>query len=359
MNSPIHARRRRGMLTFSLALAVVPLAASACTPVTQSTPTVRQLTSAGENRRPSISDNGLALVFDTGGSINMTNNAGACCLTAAITGDSARVSGSGGWIVNRSSDGRTAHLFSRLSGAVFDLPNPNSDGVVSPPSISSDGRFVTYGAVDSSGVAVIVIYDSITATTVNAAIGSTTGSTLLAPVISGNGRYIAFTSDAAVLPGAPTGYNAYLYERDTATVALASGTNSVATLATDVDADGDIALGLKASDSITRAALWHRATNTIAIAPTSSSQAVMSTISDDGQYATISSITPTATLHIDEVDLATGSSFVVGDEGFGFNRAYPDASADGRYVTFESTNDVTGSGVNAGHFNVFVWTRGN
>ena len=113
------------------------------------------------------------------------------------------------------------------------LVTPGADGQSGVPQISGDGRFVAFEsqasnlvAGDTNGSADIFLYDAEEATTVLVSAGRNGGSAhgwSTSPSISADGRYVAFQSDAWDLATQNTfGVQVFVYDRVTGEVSVAS-----------------------------------------------------------------------------------------------------------------------------------------
>lgn len=135
-------------------------------------------------------------------------------------------------------------LVSRSTGS----PTTTANGVSDQPVVSGDGNYVAFrslatnlvpGQSDTNGARDIFLYDraagTITLVSRSAASAATAGDRgSTDPVISGDGRYVAFTSDAHDLVpglGGPLGnyHNVFLYDRVTGATTLVSHASTAAT----------------------------------------------------------------------------------------------------------------------------------
>jgi Tol biopolymer transport system component len=261
-----------------------------------------------------MSDAASALDRDTGadgGGPDATVEDGAS--DAAAAGDVAQPdSGSPVWIVRVSVDsaGTPAHA--------------NTDD----SSMSSDGRFVAFTsaatnlvASDTNQALDVFVHDVVTGTTVQASVttaGVEGGYDSQNPVISGNGRYVAFASQGINLCPGKTGFHLDVSLRD-----LVAGTTSCLSL----DASGNAGTG----------------------------QSNFPSISDDGAYVAFESTSHTmipsqfiVESQIYVRDVATGTAQIASVDSAGnpgdFASTTAAMSGDGRYVAFvsQSTNLVPG-----------------
>jgi Tol biopolymer transport system component len=124
-----------------------------------------------------------------------------------------------------------------------------SDGAAFHARISSDGRFVTYNAM--SGTDHVFVWDSTTGTTTRITDGSDGAS--LAPTISADGRHVTFQSGATnLVPGDTNGvWDVFVWDRLTGTIARIT------------DGDGDSSNPAISSDGGS-IAFWSEAGNLVA-----------------------------------------------------------------------------------------------
>lgn len=209
----------------------------------------------------------------------------------------------------------------------------------SKPKISTDGRYITYYSSASNLVADdsnddddVFVWERQTGTTIkvsNAADGGDTDGFSVDPSISGDGRYIAFSSDASNIVAGDTGMrDEYVWDRQTGVTTLVSHA-----------ADG----GSTGSFS------FH------------------SRISDDGRYVTYSSVASNIVAgdtnndyDIFVWDRQADTTLKVTEFAYGEHegKSYdPEISADGRYITYSSgaASIVAGDTNNSG--DVFMWDR--
>jgi Tol biopolymer transport system component len=136
-------------------------------------------------------------------------------------------------------------VWDAVTGAITRL----SDGAAYHARISSDGRFVTYNAM--SGTDHVFVWDSTTGTTTRITDGSDGAS--LAPTISGDGRHVTFQSGATnLVPGDTNGvWDVFVWDRLTGTIARIT------------DGDGDSSNPAISSDGGS-IAFWSEAGNLVA-----------------------------------------------------------------------------------------------
>lgn len=154
----------------------------------------------------------------------------------------------------------TTTLVSRSAAGAFAGNSFSSSGGGASPSISDDGRFVVFhsratdlvpGVIDQNDVDDVFVRDTVANTTRILSVtanGFAIGGVF--PVVSGNGRFIAFHSDilpALLVPGAAagrTGSNVYVVNLETGGVAIASvnaansATGNADSSAASISADG-------------------------------------------------------------------------------------------------------------------------
>jgi Tol biopolymer transport system component len=212
------------------------------------------------------------------------------------------------------------------------------NGRSSNPSISADGRYVAFNSdagnlvpVDTNGDYDVFVHDRQTGATSRVSVssdGSEGNSYSLFPVISADGRYVAFASNAGnLVPGDTNGiYDIFVHDRQTG-----------ATSRVSVSSDGS-----EGNDSSARPS-----------------------ISADGRYAVFSSVAGNLvsgdTNGFEDIfvhDRQTGATSRVsvssdGSEGNGYS-VFPVISADGRYVAFQSNAINLVSGDTNGFEDVFV-----
>lgn len=157
--------------------------------------------STGESDSPSISADGNRVAFFSSGFL-------------------APAPASGADIYVRDRTAQTTVLVSVGMGAAA------ADGSSSTPSISADGRFVTFASSatnlvpgDTNGEQDIFVYDLLTDTMerVSVAIAAQPNGFSASPRISGDGRYVAFWSTASNLVSGDTNSNTDIFVRDRTT----------------------------------------------------------------------------------------------------------------------------------------------
>jgi Ca2+-binding RTX toxin-like protein len=237
-------------------------------------------------------------------------------------------------LVNQDNDVVTTRVSKGLTGL-------QSNGFSSSPSMSADGRYVTFVssasnlvAGDTNGVDDVFVYDRATQTTTRVNVG--TGGVQSAgsgyrPSISADGRYIAFFSDATDLVAGDTNANRdiFVYDRTLQT-----------TTRVNVDSNGiqsnDYSDDVTISADGRYVAFYSSATNLVA----GDTNARADVFVYDRNLQTTTRV-------------SVDSSGVQGDA----SSDYPSMSADGRYVAFYSsaTNLVTGDTNSTG--DIFVYDR--
>ena len=163
---------------------------------------VPPLPGIGASSAPSISDNGRFVAF-----ASSANN-----LIPGVSGSQIYIHD---WQTNQTS------LVSRDSGVAIN----HGSGISSAPSISSDGRFVAFVSAATNlvpGVSGLQIYLRDVQTGVTSLVSkdnsgnpATGGSIMASPRISGNGRFIAYVSDASNLITGVVSQQIYLYDTQT------------------------------------------------------------------------------------------------------------------------------------------------
>ncbi len=264
------------------------------------------------------------------------------------------------------------------------------------PNLSADGRFVVFAsgatnlvAGDTNGRDDAFVYDRRTdaLTRIVGAGGAQPDGHAVTPFVSGNGRYVAFTSLATnLLVGTTTrGANAFLFDRVTAATSLVSRA-----MAADANGESNV---VSISNDGQRVAFYSRASNLVpgdtngtldaflydaqkGISPLSVSSAgafgngdtIDVELSVDGAFAAFDSLATNlvtgdtnARRDVFVRDIAAETTVRVsvsstGAEGDGVS-AVPSLSADGRYVAFLSfaTNLVAGD--TNGFADIFVRDR--
>lgn len=199
--------------------------------------------------------------------------------------------------------------------------------------VSGDGRFVAFSSqatnlvpVDTNGVADVFIKDTWTGATVRVSesvAGNQGDGQSSEPAISADGRYVAFLSDATNLVPGDNNQSTDVFVKDTQT-----GVISMA----DTDASGNVSFGFCANNN--------------------------PSISADGRYVAFLSSASNLVLNdwtgwggldVNVKDMQTGAINMLdrnslGSQGDSSQYGFPAISADGRYVAFDSaaTNLVTG-----------------
>lgn len=183
------------------------------------------------------------------------------------------------------------------------------------------------------------------------------------PVISSNGRYLAFASAATnLLPGTlpfPGASNIYTLDRQTGVLLRLTDFYNVSTI--DISGDGRYVVWGNGGDLY----VWDRttATTTKVLVGNKSIDAHSASISDDGRYLAFHT-TASGLVGVDVYpgwtqvyvfDRDTGS-LVRLTEAQAFS-GYPQISADGQYVAFNSQSDVLTPGDTNGKQDVFLWSR--
>lgn len=147
---------------------------------------------------------------------------------------------------------RTTDTTKRVS--VDSLGAQASGGASIAPTISADGRYITYSSLatnlvtgDTNGTTDIFLYDQVTATTQRISVSSsgTEGNGASAvPIISANGQYVTYLSSATNLVTGDTNtmQDAFVYNTSTGTTERVLGTNGVqgnfSTTTSSISGDG-------------------------------------------------------------------------------------------------------------------------
>lgn len=236
--------------------------------------------------------------------------------TNLVSGDT---NGATDVFVHDTQTGETSRVSVDSSGLEGDLGS-------SYPSISSDGRYVAFSSSatnlvsnDTNGVGDIFVRDRQTGQTVRASLSSTGEQAVKSshdPAISGNGRYVAFSSEANNLaPGYEIWEHVYVRDLQTNTTTRAS-----------VYSDGNITVGWSTYPTISADGRF------VAFA--------FDDRSDGAPYSGI-------LLH----DMQTGATLeVTGEQEY-----RPSLSADGRILAFESGSDRLVSGDTNNTSDIFVY----
>jgi Tol biopolymer transport system component len=217
-----------------------------------------------------------------------------------------------------------------LSRADPTIPNDSASGSINPGSISSDGRYVVFTSGpdnlvtnDSNGATDVFVRDLMTDTTT---LVSTTGTTSgnnssSAPVVSADGRYVAFTSTASNLVANDTNNTQDVFVRD-----LVNGTTTL--VSTTGTASGN---SYSANPVVSADGRY--------VAFTSEASNLVANDSNGSQDVFVRDLVNGTTTLVSTTGTSSGNSF-------SFN---PVVSADGRYVAFDSrasnlvANDSNGS----------------
>jgi Tol biopolymer transport system component len=255
-------------------------------------------------------------------------------------------------------------LFDRVTGAVrlvSHVPGnatTSGNGASGDPAISADGRYITFetnatnlvsGHTDTNGGFEIMLFDrdapAASAVTLVTHIPSsaTTSPDLggIDPVISGDGRYVAFGSSASnLVTGAIGGQNVYLFDRDAAPASALTLVSHVAGSATTSAGGSD---GQVISGDGNYVAFASSATNLVTGSDTNTADDIFLFERASGEVTLVSHSSASLTIAANNANEA------------------PVISANGRYVAWRSsaTNLVAGQNV-TGHNNIFLfdWAGG-
>lgn len=277
--------------------------------------------------------------------------------------------------------GTTTRVSVGVDGAQADSNSTN-------PSISNDGRYVAFGSNatnlvpgDTNGLHDIFVHDSATRTTELVTVGlngEPANGMSLDQHLSGNGRFVAFYSDATNLVAGDTNgeTDVFVYDRNTKRTVMAPGGADgglfpvisdsgryvvYATEAALVPEDGNLQIDLYLFDRVTGTASLVSKTPS-GRSPSGGSS--LATISGNGRYIAYRSnatgIVP---------DRPEGSSWVylydrVADtttliaSSSGESTINPGPiSANGRFITLTSNSDSVVAGDSNGEFDVFLYDR--
>lgn len=246
------------------------------------------------------------------------------------------------------------------TGAATIVSTNSSGGVISgscEPSISADGRYVAFTSKSSNTQGIVYLKDTQTGngTVVSTDSSGTVGNNLSSsPVISADGRYVAFTSSATNL--APNDTNGsddvFLKDTQTGTLTRLTQNSDLATLPyyISMSSDGHF---VAYSDGST---VWRADTSAgtrVAVGPIEGFKQHPA-VSADGRYVAFSN-----GFQVYVEDMQTGNITSVstdlngtpGKDGYSYD---PSISADGRLVAFRSfaTNLVPND--NNGMYDIFV-----
>ncbi|HEV2846774.1 MAG TPA: hypothetical protein VG477_18105 [Thermoanaerobaculia bacterium] len=244
-------------------------------------------------------------------------------------------------------------LVSRAAGSAVATGNGESES----PSISADGRFVAYvslatdlvaGVTEANNWEDVFLFDRVTGATTlvsRSAAGNTTANVLSRnPVLSADGRYIAFESQATdFLPGIEdhnSGRDVFLYERESGSIRIVSRSVTAANATGDSDSYGPV---LSSDGRYIAFESWAR-------------NLVPGQVDPDFQSG---GQTPDLFLH----DRVTGTTVLVthgpGSPAVatGEGGSSPAISADGRFLVFYARGDDLVSSVPNDESNVYLYDR--
>ena len=127
-------------------------------------------------------------------------------------------------------------------------PGGSANGASAAPDLSDDGRFVVFESAaqlvpdDTDTFVDIYLRDRVEGTTERVSVksgGEAADAPSFDPSISGDGRFVVFASLANLVPGAPAGTKVYRRNRVTGSVELLSAGASAGDTSTSPDANGD------------------------------------------------------------------------------------------------------------------------
>ncbi|MES1180243.1 MAG: hypothetical protein ABUL66_00100 [Verrucomicrobiota bacterium] len=287
-----------------------------------------------------------------------------------------------------------------LQTGLTDILNTNAHvpqipaGLVHDLAMTPDGRFVAYGAGRSNTNA-IYLWDAQTGTSTPVSVGldnvSPANGFSDAPVISDNGRFVAFISSATdLMPGPPDGgYHFYVHDMQAGTTQLIDADASGAAAGVDVSAvpamsaDGSVVafdcanllpdsrhqvrdVFLRSVTADTNELISVSRPASLALTPDGSSLITAFSASSNGLriafYSDADNLVPNDTNGYSDVfvrDLAAGTNMLASvntngnASGDGVSSA-PALSGDGRYVAFASLADDLVSGDTNRALDVFV-----
>lgn len=237
---------------------------------------------------------------------------------------------------------RATHTLERISVTPTGLPGNGSSGG-SPPAVSADGRFVAFTSRasnlvpgDTNNAADIFVRDRQTATTQRVSIadsGAQGNRDSYLPAISGDGRFVAFISQATNLVPGDTNNLADVFIHDR----QAQTTRRVSVSVTGVQANGSSGLAAPALSSEGRfVAFASHATNLVA----GDTNGVADVFVYDRQSG-----------GIERISMAHNGVQADGPS------SSPTISGDGRYVAFLSSAQNLVSGAQNGHNHVYLRDR--
>ena len=277
----------------------------------------------------------------------------------------------------------------------------DSEMFFSPPAISADGRYIAFVSNatnlvpgDTNNATDVFVRDRLLGTTERASVASTgvqgNGNSYRPVTISGDGRYVAFQTQASNLDPSPgsSSYNVVLRDRVAMTTRTVGGPAGQATAAPTLSAAGNLIsffsyAELLPGDTPNSADVFVRNLGTNAVQRASQSSAGVvgnatstdNRISGDGSVVAFDSnatnLVPSNTNGVRDMfvhTLGTGETervSVASDETPGnkpspdnFDRA-PTLSADGRYIGFlsQATNLFPGAENDVNHLGLYIRDR--
>ncbi len=181
----------------------------------------------GASSQPALTPDGNLVVFSS--------------LASNLVGAGADTNGAGDVFLRN----RSAASTERVS---VPAPGGSANGASAAPDSSNDGRFVAFESAarlvpdDTDALVDIYLRDRVEGTTQRMSVrsgGEPAGDASFDPSISGDGRFVVFASLGDLVPGAPTGTKIYRRNRVTGSVELLSVGASSGDLSTSPDASGD------------------------------------------------------------------------------------------------------------------------
>ncbi|OGL31889.1 hypothetical protein A3F64_00595, partial [Candidatus Saccharibacteria bacterium RIFCSPHIGHO2_12_FULL_42_8] len=230
-------------------------------------------------------------------------------------------------------------IFINTSRVSVDSNGSEANNFSSSPSISTDGRYIAYSSAatnlvagDTNGVLDVFLYDTVTETTKRISVdsgGNEAHSDSYEPSISGDGRYIAYASDADNLVTSDTNIMTDMFLYDT----VNETTSRISVDSGGVEADGSSGGASVSSDG--RYITYHSdATNLVA---------------GDTNVTTDVFLYDTDTQTTSRISVDSG-----GTESTGYSYS-PAISGDGQYITYSSDSTDLVIGDTNGFSDIFLY----